>query len=207
MEKHRLELFSDAVFAIIITLLVIEMKIPEGPNILTNSDLIHSLGEMVSLLYSYFLSAAVVSSIWISHHFVYQYHVKNIDRWVIQLNTLMLVILAMMPFSATLLGKYPNFPISLQIYGLNILGVYLVNFVLIEYIWRSKNIENGDVPNRIKKQGKIRLYTSIICTILGLVCSLFSHHLSITFYIIPLIFSNVPGVLNTIERMLDIKIE
>ncbi len=207
MEKHRLELFSDAVFAIIITLLVIEMKVPEGANILTNSDLVHSLSEMTNLLYSYFLSAAVVSSIWIGHHFIFQFHIKNIDRWVIQINTLMLVLLAIMPFSAALLGRYPNFPISLELYGINILSVYLVNLILVEYIWRSDNIENGDVPSRIRKQGKVRIYTSIICTILGLVCSLFSSQLAILFYVIPLIFSNVPGILNALEKLFGFRIE
>ncbi len=207
MEKHRLELFSDAVFAIIITLLVIEMKVPEGPNILTNDDLVHSLSEMTGLLYSYFLSAAVVSSIWISHHFIFQFHVKNIDRWVIQINTLLLVLLALMPFSAALLGRYPNFPVSLELYGINILIIYLVMFTLVEYIWRSENIENGEIPKRVRKQGKIRLYISIVCTILGLICSMFSYHAAIIFYIIPLIFSNVPGILNFIEKLFGLKIE
>jgi uncharacterized membrane protein len=162
---------------------------------------------MTNLLYSYFLSAAVVSSIWIGHHFIYQFHVKNIDRWVIQLNTLLLVILALMPFSAALLGRYPNFPISLELYGINILAVYLVNFILVEYIWRSDNIENGDIPLRVRKQGKIRLYTSITCTILGLIFSTFNSGLAISFYIIPLIFSNVPGILNAIERLFGFRIE
>jgi uncharacterized membrane protein len=207
MEKHRLELFSDAVFAIIITLLVIEMKVPENPDILSNSDLVHSLSEMTSLLYSYFLSAAVVSSIWIGHHFIYQFQVKNIDRWVIQLNTLLLVILALMPFSAALLGRYPTFSISLQLYGINILAVYLVNFVLVEYIWRSDNIENGEITSRVRKQGKIRLYISISCTVLALLFSTFNSGLAITFYIIPLIFSNIPGILNAIEKLFGFRIE
>lgn len=207
MEKNRLELFSDAVFAIIITLLIIELKVPEGPDILTNTDLSHKLGEMTGSLYSYFLSAAVVSSIWIGHHFIFQFHVKNIDRWVIQINTLMLVLLALMPFSAALLGRYPNFSTSLGLYGINILAVYLVNVVLVEYVWRSDNIENGIVPTRIRKQGKIRLYTAIICTILGLVCAMFGSQIAILFYIIPLIFSNVPGILNLLEKTFGFRIE
>lgn len=100
MNKLRLEAFSDGVFAIIITILVLEIKVPElGPDV-SNIELWHTLSEYGHILIGYFLSVAVIAMFWLSHHFLFHTGAKNIDRWVVQLNTFFLAILALIPFSA-----------------------------------------------------------------------------------------------------------
>jgi uncharacterized membrane protein len=208
MNKSRLEAFSDGVFAIIITILVLEIKIPELPfDSINNAHLLEKLVENIPMLGSYFLSVAVVASFWLTHHFMFQYHAKNIDRWVVQLNVLSLSVLALIPFSAGVLGRYSGLNISELLYGFNLLAVYLINLCLYEYIWRSKNIENHKLPSRVIKQGKIRLYSSIVCTIIALILSSFSTQIAFVFFVLPLIFNNIPGVLNRLEKMFGFEIK
>jgi uncharacterized membrane protein len=100
MNKTRLEMFSDGVFAIIITILVLEIKVPELGAGTTNTELWHALSEYGHILIGYFLSVAVIAMFWLNHHFLFHTNAKNIDRWVVQLNMLFLAILALIPFSA-----------------------------------------------------------------------------------------------------------
>lgn len=112
MNKSRLEAFSDGIFAIIITILVLEIKIPElGPTV-TNMELWYALSQYSHILMGYFLSVAVIGMFWLRHHFMFHITAKNIDRWVIQLNIIFLSILALIPFSAGLLGTYPRLEVA-----------------------------------------------------------------------------------------------
>lgn len=162
MNKTRLELFSDAVFAIIITILVLEIKVPELGITATNHQLWEALLEYKHILIGYFLSVAVISMFWMSHHFMFNTHAKTIDRWVVQINMLFLSILALIPFSAGLIGSYPNLEVATVLYGCNILLASIINLVLYIYIQKSENVENGEISSRMRKQGHIRQGITLI---------------------------------------------
>ncbi len=202
MNKLRLEAFSDGVFAIIITILVLEIKVPElGPDV-SNIELWHTLSEYGHILIGYFLSVAVIAMFWLSHHFLFHTGAKNIDRWVVQLNTFFLAILALIPFSAWLLGTYPKLELAGVIYGINLLLAALANIALQLYIQKSKNIENGEITSRLRKQGNIRRGVMIIFFVFGIIASLSGmYYISIIFYIVPIVFSNIPGSLDLMERI------
>lgn len=95
---------------------------------------------------------AVVAMFWLSHHFMFHIGAKNINRWVVQINTLFLAILALIPFSAGLIGTYPTLEVAGVIYGLNLFLAAVVAHILYIYIQRSEHIENGEIDSRMKKQ-------------------------------------------------------
>jgi uncharacterized membrane protein len=81
MTKNRLEAFSDGVFAVAITLLVLEINIPGGEN------LWHQLKEDWPSFASFFVRFWVIGIIWVNHHGVID-HLKRADRGVLYLNLL-----------------------------------------------------------------------------------------------------------------------
>ena len=104
LSTHRIEAFSDGVFAIAITLLVLNLQVPE---IATVSELASKLGALWPKLVSYVLSFMVVGIYWVAHHNTFHY-IKRSDRNLLWLNILMMLFVVFIPFPAALLGQYPQ---------------------------------------------------------------------------------------------------
>jgi uncharacterized membrane protein len=101
MTKNRLEAFSDGVFAVAITLLVLEIAIPGG------DDLWHKLGDEWPSFASFFVSFWVIGIIWVNHHGVID-HLKRADRGVLYLNLLVLMSVVLIPFATALMAEHLN---------------------------------------------------------------------------------------------------
>src|SRR5579864_1027466 len=108
MNKSRVEAFSDGVFAVVITLLVFDIKLPALPPQISDAQLWGELGVLWPLIVVYFMTFAVLSVIWINHHFLFHSFAKSVDRWLNLLNLAYLMFVAFVPFSALLIGTYPT---------------------------------------------------------------------------------------------------
>jgi uncharacterized membrane protein len=104
---ERLVFFSDAVYAIAITLLVIDLRLPEGSVELNNSELWRALVSMWPQYLSYILSFLVIGSFWSTHHRKFRY-ITGYDRNVMSINLLLLMVIAFIPFPTAVLGGSGN---------------------------------------------------------------------------------------------------
>ena len=128
MNKGRLEAFSDGVFAIVITLLILDIKIPD----VQPTELSAALIGILPQLLTYFLSFFIVGLYWHMHHQVAA-QIKQIDEAFIWLNLMWLLFVSVLPFPTSLLGRYPFQPIPLTIYGINLILVNVTGFVILAY--------------------------------------------------------------------------
>ena len=99
MKTSRLEAFSDGVFAVAITLLILEINVPAGEN------LWHQLKEEWPSFASFFVSFWVIGIIWVNHHGLLD-HLKRTDRAVLYLNLLVLMTVVFIPFSTALMAEH-----------------------------------------------------------------------------------------------------
>lgn len=113
---ERLLFFSDAVMAIAITLLAIDLKIPEIPAALASTELPRQLDALGPRIVSFVISFVVIGIYWSSHHRYFGY-VRRYDGRLIALNLLFLMFIALMPFVASLLGQYPTVPLGVIVYA------------------------------------------------------------------------------------------
>ena len=104
---ERLVFFSDAVFAIAITLLALEIRLPETDKLLNNYELSVQLVAMWHEYLAYLISFLVIGTFWISHHRKYRY-IKRYDDRLLFLNLLMLMTIAFIPFPSSIISKYPD---------------------------------------------------------------------------------------------------
>ena len=115
--KGRIEAFSDGVFAIAITLLVLEIHVPQA----SNTAVVHLTGALLALwpqLLSYALSFVIVGVYWVGHHLM-MHSLRRVDRMLLWLNLLFLLFLTLIPVSANLLGQFRAVPIAVAAYGAN----------------------------------------------------------------------------------------
>lgn len=97
-QVERLAFFSDAVFAIAITLLVIEFRVPHITKETTATELWHEVVDMKYKLLSILLSFAIISNYWLKHHLLFK-HIHNYNKVVLRLNLLALLPIIFFPFS------------------------------------------------------------------------------------------------------------
>ncbi|MCT9006155.1 TMEM175 family protein [Streptomyces sp. NPDC054766] len=101
-ESGRVEAFSDGVFAIAITLLILEIKVPEAGE---HGGLWHALGQQWPSYAAYVVSFLVIGIMWINHHQVFSY-VARVDRTLMFLNLLLLMVVAAIPWPTAMLAEY-----------------------------------------------------------------------------------------------------
>ncbi len=205
MNKTRLEFLSDGVFAIVLTLLAIEIRVPEHAQNYT--DLIHGLKELAPVFLAYFMSFAILTMFWLSHHGLYQYFTKTINRQMVILNMAYLSCIALVPFSTHLLGAYGMYPIATALYGFNILLISLIAVGVFYYAIRSQEVDLHEFSARAFKQAKIRLWLTPAFTTVGLLCVFVSLPLALFFFAFPVIFNVIPGTLDASEKLLRFKLD
>jgi uncharacterized membrane protein len=103
MGTGRLEAFSDGVFAVAITLLVLDIRPPAEAD--TSSDLWHALGHLWPHYAAYAVSFLIIGIVWVNHHTVMNV-IDRVDRQLTFLNLLLLMAVALIPFATALLADY-----------------------------------------------------------------------------------------------------
>ena len=134
---ERIILFTDAVFAIAITLLVIEIKAPEAHHLDTKHQLFQLL-QMIPKFIGFMMSFGVIAIYWRSHHRVFGF-VHNFTEKLIWLNMLFLFPIVLMPFSSAYLSENIYLTVPFIIYSSNVAATGLVNYIVLRYVFNSKN--------------------------------------------------------------------
>lgn len=201
LSKARLEGLSDALFAIVLTLLVIEIRVPEVHGVLSDEELWHALIELGPLFVGYVVSFLVIAMFWLSHNFFYTHFVKEINRHLLLLNMGFLALISLIPFSAHLIGAYPYSQLAVSLYGLNVLLIGLLNISILSYAVKSRELDTSHIPKRILHQATIRGFVTPFCTLIGLGLTFVSLPAALIFYAIPILFNIIPGTLNVLERI------
>jgi uncharacterized membrane protein len=114
-QLERLAFFSDAVFAIAITLLVIEVRMPELESV-TDADLANALLSLTPKFIGFLVSFLVIGRFWIGHHTVFS-HLKTCDAKLVWRNLLLLLTIAFMPFPTALLSEYGGNRVAFAVYA------------------------------------------------------------------------------------------
>lgn len=214
MPKTRIEALSDGVFAIVLTLLIIEIKVPELhlDHAISDLELFSELTRLIPLFLAYFVSFAVISTFWVFHNFFYSVFAKTTDRILTQLNILFLSVIAFIPFSAHLIGIYPNNKLAVIWYGSNVLIVALVARAMLSWALKSKNIENeteikfADITfQRLYNQASVRGWINVTSAVLGITFAFIFIPLSYICFAFPVVFNTVPGLLNKVEKLFGLK--
>lgn len=139
-QLERLIFFSDAVFAIAITLLVIEIKVPEVSGTVTEIKLINGLLSIFPKFIGFVISFFLIGLYWRIHHSIFGF-VENYSSKLITINLLFLFGVVLMPFSTSF---YSDYFIELKktpvlIYVMNITYLGLMNYILWMYVTNPKH--------------------------------------------------------------------
>jgi uncharacterized membrane protein len=126
IEFSRIVAFSDGVFAIAITLLVLQLGVKPG---VSNGDLGKALLDERQDLFAYAISFAVIGRFWVVHHRFFG-EVTHFDGRLIVLNLFYLAWIVLLPFSSQILGDYGGAEAAVILYAINLIGVILAGLLM-----------------------------------------------------------------------------
>ena len=168
MNKTRLEAFSDGVFAIIITIMVLELKIPKGTGW-------EPVKVLLPTLYCYVLSFVFVAIYWINHHHL-MHTAKSVTAGMMWANMGLLFCLSLVPFATGWMGENCFERVAVATYGALLITCGLAYTILSSTIQRT-HTEDTPLTDAIRKT-KPKQYTSVV---------LYSLSIPMALYVSPLI--------------------
>jgi uncharacterized membrane protein len=178
--KDRTEALTDGIFATVMTILVLSLVVPTvtGPN--ASATLQADVYGLIPDILAYIITFIFLGVLWISHQNMFS-HIVTIDLRVLWINIILLLSVAIAPFSTALLGRYPLQPIAVLAYGINALVVS----VLFNVLWFYPRIQHltHEEPNQeiIAKRSKVVL-VGPICYSLAIVFSFLAPEISLGLY-------------------------
>ena len=189
MEKNRLEAFSDGVIAIIITIMVLEIKVPHGTDF-------EAIKPIIPVFISYILSFIYVGIYWNNHHHMFQV-TKEVTGGILWANLHLLFWLSLLPFTAGWVGENHLAALPAALYGFVLLMAAIAYYILQMAIVRHQGADSI-LGAAIGSDWKGKL--SPICYIVAIPMSFVSPWIAIGLYVFVAMIWFIPD--RRIERVL-----
>jgi uncharacterized membrane protein len=155
-ELERVALFSDAVFAIAITLLVLELKVPESETVRQAGGLGKALIHEIPRFFAFFISFAVIGNYWMLHHLIFR-HLRRCDEGLVALNLVLLLFVAFLPFPVALFGGFRRDPVAIGWYATSIALAGLSLNLLWWYAAGKRRLVAPDLDRRVFRYVQFRV--------------------------------------------------
>jgi uncharacterized membrane protein len=163
----RLIFFSDAVFAIAITLIVLDIKPPVIPKEYVAARLGPELWALRSGYFSYVLSFLVIGAFWAAHHRSFRY-ITGYDGRLIALNTLLLMCVAFVPFPTAVLGQYGDMRIAVVLYASVLAATAFFLLLIWSYACRGRRLVSPHIDPRVVRTHAIRAGGTVLLFLLSI---------------------------------------
>ena len=190
MTKNRLEAFSDGVIAIIITIMVLELKVPHG-------ETLDTLAPLVPVFFSYVLSFVYVAIYWNNHHHML-HACGRVNGTILWANVNLLFWLSLFPFVTGWMGENHFARIPSALYGVVLLMAAIAYYILQQTIIRAQGPQSI-IKKAVGTDWKGKM--SPVMYILGIIGSLITPMLGQLFYVTVAVIWLIPD--RRIESVLD----
>ena len=177
----RFNAFSDGVFAIAITLLVLELPVPKGPE-----PLLPTLVEQWPEFLGYLISFAFIGGMWFGHARMTRL-MKRGDSLAAGINLLVLLFVAVLPFTTSLMVSHlsgPDVGVAVLIYGINGLSASLLLTILMAHLVRERTLLVDDVADETLAALTRQRQVSTVVWIVAVLCALVAPLVSVGLYVV-----------------------
>src|SRR5581483_5262143 len=185
----RIEAFSDGVFAIIVTLLVLELKVPSLQDHHSVSELGRELVALLPKFLSWLISFIIVCKFWLNQHHVLGL-ARHADYGMVWLNSIFLMGQSFIPFPTAMMGEYADNPLAVSAFGVVMAVNTLLFMVLHAYILRrliKPELVHAQDPHVIRKS-----FVGVFSYLVGAGAAWFSVHAAFVLYLLTPLFFIVP---------------
>jgi uncharacterized membrane protein len=199
LSKKRVELLTDGIFAVVMTLLVLDISVPQISShdaidsAAVGTELLNGLFDLWPKLLSFGISFIILAIYWLAHHRQF-YYIKHVNRTLIWINFMFLMATCLLPFSASLLGEYSQQQISIFIFGAN--SIMMASLLCIQWWYALSHystLVHENLDPIIKTTSLRRLLFGIVVYLVAIGISFVDVRLCIYFFAATLISAFMPN--------------
>lgn len=176
LSKQRVEFLTDGIFAVVMTLLVLEISVPQISSshdaidiAAAGTELLNGLFALWPKLLSFAVSFIMLAIFWVSHHRLFNY-IKHVNRTLIWINFMLLMATCFLPFSSSLLGEYRQQQISIFVFGAN--SIMIASLLYIQWWYatshHSRLVADENLDPITKTTSRRRLLFGIIVYLIAI---------------------------------------
>ena len=192
MEKSRIAALVDGIFAVAMTLLVLDLKLPEGLKMSSDAEVWRQLLELTGRFSTYTLSFIVLGTFWVGHHSLFHF-VRKVNRHLLWLNLLFLLFTTLLPFSTNLLSAHSHLQIPIVVYGINLLLISLASLLQLTYLAHHPELSHNQLTPAWIANVRRRTSIPIVFVVASIAISFYKPNLAMTAYWLLLLFHFLPG--------------
>jgi uncharacterized membrane protein len=195
ISKSRLEALTDGIFAIVMTLLVLEIAVPQilshEPDVV-RAELPKRLFDLWPKIFSYVISFIILGIYWRGHHRQFHY-IKHSDGVLVWTNIVFLMAVSFLPFSTSLLGEYIDQQISVFIYGSNSIVIAFLLYIQWRYATDHYRLVDKNLDPNIIRRLPRRVFIGILAYLVAMGVSFINIQYGVflfTLIVIPAVLPN-----------------
>lgn len=184
LSTFRIETLEDGVFAIALTLLVLDLKVPETDDI----PILYSLINMWPNFLTFFGSFLLLGVFWFGHRAAMNLvkHADHIYHW---LNIILLMFVSVVPFSSSLLSKYYYNKFAIALYGLNLIAIGATLSIQWHYASHNHRLTDPELPEQIRRFALVRSLFAPIMYFIAVILALVNFKISLIIYtVVPTLY-------------------
>jgi uncharacterized membrane protein len=196
IDTGRIEAFSDGVFAIAITLLVLEVRVPHLKDAPIGTTLLGALIEQWPSYLGYAMSFLIIGIIWANHHNRFKY-IKRSDHILLTLNTFFLMCVSFIPFPTALLAEYIREPDKRQTAVAVYSGTLTLTSIFFNWLWmyaaQNHRLVDRNLSPRLLRAMTRHFLVGPFLYLLSFIFAFINVTVSISIYIVLTLMYILPG--------------
>ncbi|MDP8241631.1 MAG: TMEM175 family protein [Candidatus Celaenobacter antarcticus] len=184
---NRIAALTDGIFAIVMTLLVLTLDLPEKVELLNQAEIKVFLNTQWHVLYIYMLSFLILAKFWTAHHSQFS-HLRATNPTHLWLNIIFLMFSALLPFTADLAGELPNYWLSQFPFHLNMFLISITYLMCWQYATADRRLLKDDTSENLVRYISLKTwvtpFVAILCMLTAFIVPAYS---SVPYLLIPII--------------------
>ena len=196
--KSRIEALSDGIFAIVMTLLILEIRVPDLPPNSANVEVAPALFALWPKFASYLVTFVSLGFFWVGHHIMY-HAIRRADRTLLWLNICFFMFVSLLPFSTSVLNAFPQAFVAPFFFGANLAIIGWILFFQWQYANSQPDMLANFVSVQYRKSVRSRMLIVPVATTLTVFVCFWSVGISLAIYLLLLPLYMLPGKLGGVK--------
>ena len=190
--KSRIEALADGIFAVAMTLLVLDVKLPDNESYATSAALLLRLLSLEHTFVIYFVSFIVLGMFWVGHHAQFHF-IRNVDHTLLWLNLLFLFGVTSIPFATDLLGDHNQLQLPYLLYGGKLLLLAALLILQIVYLRRHPELAEPALTRQVAWRIAGRAALFAVIPLLSMAAVFYNTRLALYLYFLLPVVHFLPG--------------
>lgn len=189
MKQGRLDALADGIFAIVMTILVFQIQVPEIYGVADNQTVAQLIISLYPLLLTYLLSFSLLFTYWRAHQYIASVLARSTDIPLSNLSALFFFFVGLVPFSSQLLGSYHYTQVAILVFGANIILVGLSLWIMRHYVIASHDVKNAPFTPVENQHANIRILFPVFVSVIAILVSFFNTDIALGLFTIGIFFN------------------